>query len=528
MLCGSSVYFGYTLAFWSTSSIFRRADIRQLPILRHRLSERSLAGSSEPSSCVACGRAHIRTASDLMAAMVPSVKIDRGHVKVEPDRGACLDILVTRLKCCFAAFCMVALLPLSAIAQIRESLTANALPPSAPPALISILAPIPLRLGNFFWIPRAELDESYNSNIFATTTSTTHDFITALAPGFDLVSNFPRNALNLHGSAVLQAYADHPAQNTQSGTISVDGKLDVSAGSSLYGTASVDHPYIAYGSPNSPGSPGSPANIAQPVTYWNYIATAGYQQGGRRFSYQVDVGVSASQYNAAQLVGGGVLPQSSQDATVPSAAVRAGYEIIPDYLGYIRVVGSRYDYTHIAPPATSANFSTYRADLGLQILPRHLISGEAYAGYLVQSSAQSGLGSTSTPDFGGNLTWSITRLTTLTFTGLMTFNTGTPSSGGVVVPGPAGNSYLSRTFTVKADHELLRDLLLNVNATYGNDSFQGITRTDNFFTGGAGVRYFVNQNLFLGGLFTYERYISTASGSSFTQNILTLRVGTQF
>jgi hypothetical protein len=114
----------------------------------------------------------------------------------------------------------------------------------------------------------------------------------------------------------------------------------------------------------------------------------------------------------------------------------------------------------------------------------------------------------------------------------MQFNTGTPSSAGVMVTGPvtgpAGNSYLSRTFTVNADHELLRNLRLNLNATYVNDSFQGITRTDNSFTGGAGFKYFVNQNLFLGGLFSYERYISTASGSSFTQGILTLRAGTQF
>jgi len=469
--------------------------------------------------------------------MVALMKIDGACIDVMPDRGACLSILVTRLKYCLTGFCflMASLLPLGAVGQIRESLPANALPPSAPQALVSALAPIPLHVGDFFWTPVAEFDESYNSNIFATTTSTSHDFITALVPAFDLVSDFPRNAVGLHGSAVLQAYADHPAQNTQSGTISVDGKLDVTAQSSLYGTASVEHPYIAYGSPNSSGSPGSPgspvslAHVAQPVTYWNYIATAGYQQGGRRFSYQVDVGVSASQYNAAQLVGGGVLPQDSQNAIVPSAAVRASYEIIPDYLGYIRVAGSRYDYTHIAPPATSPNFSTYRADLGLQILPRHLISGEAYAGYLVQSSAQSGVGSTSNPDFGGDLTWSITPLTNLTFIGLMQFNTGTPSSGGVtVVTGPAGNSYLSRTFTVNANHELLRNLLLNLNATYVNYSFQGIARTDNSFTGGAGFKYFLNQNLFLGGLFSYQRYISTVSNSSFTQNILTLRVGTQF
>jgi hypothetical protein len=462
-----------------------------------------------------------------------SVKIDGAHVEVAPDRGGRLDILV-KLNSWLAASCLltVSLLPLSAAAQITGSLLPYApAPPSAPQAR-SEFDPIGLRMGGFFWFPRAELDEAYNSNIFATAASPTYDLITALTPSFDLQSNFPRNALNLHAGSLLQVYADHPAQNTQDGLITMDGRLDVTAGSSLYGTAQVGHQHISYGSPNLPG------DVAQPVTYWDYAATAGYTQGGRRFSYQVDVGVTAAQYNAALLVGGGVLPQSSQDATVSSAAVRGNYEIIPDYLGYVRVEGDLFDYWHTVPGGTRANFSTYRVDLGLQILPRHLISGEAYAGYLVQNFAQSGLGSTSTPDYGGQLVWSITQLTTLTFTGLLTFSSGTPATGTpaigtptigtTVVPGAAGNSYLSKIFTVNANHELLRNVRLNLNAGYDSESFQGITRTDNVFTVGAGVRYLVNRNLFLGGYFSFYQRNSTLAGASFNQNILTLRVGTQF
>jgi hypothetical protein len=261
------------------------------------------------------------------------------------------------------------------------------------------------------------------------------------------------------------------------------------------------------------------------VTYWQYSATAGYTQGGRRFSYQVDGGVTAAQYNAATLVGGGVLPQSSQDATISSAAVRGSYEIIPDYLGYVRVGGNLFDYWHTVPGGTRADFSTYRVDLGLQILRRHLISGEAYAGYLVQKYDQSGLGSTSSPDFGGRLNWSITQLTTLTFTGLTIFSTGTPGS---TTTSFAGNSYLSKILTANADHQLLRNVLLNLYTSYENDSFQGITRTDNVFNVGVSVRYLVNRNLFLGGSFSYYQRSSTLAGGSFTQNILTLRVGTQF
>src|ERR1700730_2504429 len=272
--------------------------------------------------------------------MVASVKINWAHDKVVPNRGACSDTLVPRLNCCFAAFCllMVSLLPLDAVAQITESLLPTAVPPGTPQTPRSAFDPNGLRLGDFFWFPRAELDEAYNSNIFGTNTSPTYDLITALTTSFDLLSNFPRNSLNLHAGSLLQVYADHPGQNTQDGSIGVDGTLDVTTGSSLYGTAQAEHRHISYGSPNSPG------NIAQPVTYWGYAATAGYSQAGRRFSYHVDVGVEAAQYNAAPLVGGGVLPQSSQDATVSSAAATATYEIIPDYLGFIRFGGSLFNY----------------------------------------------------------------------------------------------------------------------------------------------------------------------------------------
>src|SRR6516165_8015585 len=250
-----------------------------------------------------------RMSANLRRPIIASERVDRTGVGVAPDRRVWPDILARGLNSGFATFCLliVSLLPLDAAAQITEALLPYPVAPRTPQERPSEFAPIGARLGDFFWFPRAELDEAYNSNIFATATRPTYDFITALTPSFDLLSNFPRNSLNLRAGSLLQVYADHPAQNTQDGVVTADGRLDVTAGSYLYGTVLAGHQHISYGSPNSPG------NIAQPVTYWDYAATAGYAQGGRRFSYAVDVGVSAAQFNAAQLVGGGVLPQSTQD-----------------------------------------------------------------------------------------------------------------------------------------------------------------------------------------------------------------------
>jgi hypothetical protein len=452
-----------------------------------------------------------------MAAMVVSAKAGRARVEVVPKRNARHGIFVQRLKRSLGSLCllMVNLLPFDAAAQITESLLPSPATPRSPQEQPSEFAPIGLRMGSFFWYPRGEVDEAYNNNIFATSASPSRDWITALTSSFDLLSNFPRNSLNLHAGTLAQFYADHSPQNTQDGFIGTDGTLDLTAGSYIYGTAQVQHQHIPYGTPNSPGS------IAEPVTYWTYTATAGYIQTGRRFSYEFDVGVTSAQYNAAQLVGGGVLPQSFQDGTASSAAVTGIYEIIPDYLGYVRFTGSLFDYWHTVPGEIRPNFTTYRIDVGLQILPRnHIIYGDAYVGYLIQNFAQSSLSSTSTPDYGGDLTWSITPLTTLTFSGLLNYYTGTPGN----VP-LAGNSYLSKTFTGTVSHQVLPNLQLFLTGNYINESFQGITRTDNVFVVDAGVRYQVNRNLYLGGDIYYAQQTGV---SPFTQNIFTLRAGTQF
>jgi hypothetical protein len=481
-----------------------------------------------------------------MATVVANVKPGT-RAGATPNRVARPQAAGAKPNCWLGGSCLliVSLLAPGAVAQITEPLLPllpNPSPLAAPTAPAGAPGeqptapgqtvvsrprpeydPIGIRLGDFFWYPRGELDESYNSNIFATTTAPTYDLITSVLPSFDLLSIFPRSSLNLHANAWQQIYADHPAQNTQDGTIAVDGTLGVSGGSSLFGNAQVAHQHISYGSPNNPG------NIAQPVTYWSYLARGGYQATGRRFTYGVDAGISAAQYNAAPLVGGGVSPQSTQDASVSDVAINAGYEIVPDFSGYVRVDGALYDYWHTLPGGgTRPNSRVYRADVGLQIAPRHLIYGQVYVGYLVQDFAASSLGSTSNPDFGGRLTWTVTPLTTLTFGGLRTFNTGNTTSGVNGVIGPTGSGYLTTTVAANADHELRRDVLLNVNASYENDSFQGISRTDNVYTAGAGFRYLINRNLFLGGFYTYSQRSSSIAGLSYTQNLLTLRVGTQF
>src|SRR5262249_53382819 len=158
--------------------------------------------------------------------------------------------------------------------------------------------PIGMRVGDFFWFPHGEIDEVYNSNIFALQTPTS-DFITVLQPGFDLLSSLPRNAINLHAGAAAGFYARNPTQNIATGFVSTDGRLDVDAQSGFFGNAEAAHLYTPRTSPNSPG------NAAEPQTYNNYAGAFGYRRSGLRLGYEIDLAVLAAQYNPVPLTGGG-------------------------------------------------------------------------------------------------------------------------------------------------------------------------------------------------------------------------------
>jgi hypothetical protein len=424
-------------------------------------------------------------------------------------------------------------LPLPAAAQTTEPLLPLPVAPSGPqapaaPGQPTVAGqtvatrprpdydPIGMRLGDFFWFPHGEVDELYNSNIFALP-SPTNDYITVLQPGFDLLSSLPRNAINLHAGAAAQFYARDPTQNTASGFVSADGRLDVDAQSGFFGNAQVAHLYIPRTSPNSPG------NAAEPETYNTQTAAFGYRQLGLRLGYEANLGVVAAQYNPIPLVGGGSASQSTSNSIIPQATLRVSYELIPDYRAYVRASGSVYNYPNTLPGGVSFNSTVYRADAGLEILPRHLIFGEVYVGYLTQSFQSSSLPSTSTPDFGAHLVWNVTRLTTLNFNALRTFQTTNPTSG-------TGAGYLQSVVTASADHELRHNILLNAYAGFENDDYQGTSRADNIFSGGAAIRYLVNRKLFLVGSYSYQRRLSSGinEGIPYSQSIVMLRLGTQF
>lgn len=204
-----SVSFGSMLVSWSGSSIFHLAGTRRLRTLRYRRSGRCAADSLSPSSGVACGGADIRMTFDSTVATLPLQTSDESLKRSGPENpempadghlpasGWPVTAGPGRPNDRTAA---AGTITAERAASARCAGAANLPEPNSDSAATSRARSARFADRRFFWFPPAELDEAYN-NIFATSNQTTCDWITVLQPTFDLLSSFPRNALNLDAGA---------------------------------------------------------------------------------------------------------------------------------------------------------------------------------------------------------------------------------------------------------------------------------------------------------------------------------------
>ena len=382
--------------------------------------------------------------------------------------------------------------------------------------------PTGIRMGDFFFFPRIEGDEWFDDNIFATTTGRVGAFINELQPGIDIRSNLPQNALNLSAGGAITRYDTHTSLNTNDGYGDVNGRLDVDNTHYFTGDVRVEQNHVNLGEPEVPG------NAATPLIYNDYNGTVAFDQYRLRFGYEASATVRREEYSALQLVGGGFTPESNLNNNAYEAVVRPYYEFAPGYQGYVRAAYNQRDYDHAegnGVPILSSN--GYRIDVGSRINLTGVTYIDVFVGYLDQVYEASQFGSIGGIDFGANVTWNATELTTVKLQTGRTVQDINSAVLGIAAFNSPG--FLQTSVGASVDHELLRHLLVNANVSYMNDAFQNITRVDNIYSAGVGAKYLLNRNFYLGGTYTFEKDDSTGQGAMFpyTANIFLLRLSTQ-
>jgi hypothetical protein len=366
-----------------------------------------------------------------------------------------------------------------------------------------------IRLGGFMLYPDLAVQESYNSNIYATENNRQDDFITTVTPSLDLRSNWNNHALHVHADTTMARYADHSSENYTDYTLGADGRVDVLRDLRLYGGASYARRHESRSSPDNQGG-------TEPTEYSLYTANAAIEKEFNRIALRLDGKGERYVFSDVQNSSGATLDQSGRDRDQGELALRTSYELAPLRTVYVQGSVNTRDYDQSRDASGYARSSN---GYGLVVGTEYDLTGitfiDVFAGWRQQDYDDARLKTMSGWTAGAKLTWNVTRLTTVT--GGLTRDIEETTLAGA-------SGYFATRTDLRVDHELLRNLLLNAQLGYEQDSFDGIGRDDDYYTAGFGAKYLINRNFALSGGYAYRTRNSSAASSDFDENVVFLRL----
>lgn len=374
--------------------------------------------------------------------------------------------------------------------------------------------PLGLRMGSFLLFPSVDLTEEYNSNVYVTQTGAQSDFFTSLRPSMTFASDWNNNALNFHTDGEIRRYASLVSENESNFDAATNGRLDIQQDVYLTGGLGYQLGHEDRTSPNSV------TNEKSPTLYQLGSATAAFVHESGTVGARLTGEIDDYGYNNNITSTGTPIPESYRDRIEYNATPQVSYEYIPGYHAFIRAPVNWREYnTEFDPTGFKQSSHGYDVLAGTTVGLGQIINGEVYAGYFQQDYDDPRFKSPGGVDFGGNALWNVTPIDSI--------RAGISRSVQETTLQPA-SSYVETDVSITGEHELLRNVILTANATYSNQEYQGIARTDNVYAGGVGGRYLITRNLSAGLSGTYSDRDSNTPTDSYKQTIVMANLRLQY
>lgn len=360
-----------------------------------------------------------------------------------------------------------------------------------------------VRSGGFLFYPSVAVDGEFNGNIYKTDDASTpnvNDFIAIIKPSFNLVSDWNNNYFALNAGAKVGRYTDNSTENYEDINIGASGRIDMTRGTNIFADLSFSDAH------EDRGSPDTASNQAEQTTYSTLTVKGGFKRDEGLMSFAVDGSYVKANYDDAALNGGGFLNNDDRDRETVQGSVRLGYDLNDDFEAFVKFTTTKVTYVD-----SQQDGGPLRDNDGWDVVAGTSFDvggksvGEFYVGYVKRDFDGATLrkaGNISDVKFGASLLWSATELTSVrvavdrsvTETTVTALNSGRPASG-----------ILATLYSVRMEHELRRNVLLNVNGSYTNMDYQNIGRVDYMTKVGAGMRYMFNRNFSLNADYSYDQ-----------------------
>lgn len=368
--------------------------------------------------------------------------------------------------------------------------------------------PLGVRAGSFIIRPRMAVRETFTDNVFSSNSSEKSDFITRFVPSVSVSSDWNNHSLSAFANANIGRHRKYSFEDYEDYTLGASGRLDVRRSTNIRARVETRRRHETRDSPDDTGG-------RTPTEFDVHIGQIEGYQRFNRLNFTLGVGVERYDFHNS----------TTRDRDEYTTFLRTGYEVIQNYEAFLRLAYNIRDYDAGSDSnGLDHDSHGYEAVAGIKIDFGGITFGDFFLGYRKQEYDASVFNSSDGPVIGAEITWNVTPLTTLvgTITGQLQESTLSDGMGGF-----ASGSF-NTTFGLNAQHELLRNLILQGDLRYSNNDYKGIDRTDDTYFAGLSANYLMNRNFYLQGGLGHRQRESNISGSGYKENVVYLRLQAQY
>ncbi|NNK31735.1 MAG: outer membrane beta-barrel protein, partial [Xanthomonadales bacterium] len=213
----------------------------------------------------------------------------------------------------------------------------------------------------------------------------------------------------------------------------------------------------------------------------------------------------------------GIIDNQDRDREESAASLRLGYQFQTDKQAFVRVFAHQVEYDQFLDRnGFNRDSDGWQADAGLNFTITGKLQGDIFASYHDRSYDDPRLNDISGWAGGAGLRWQPTQLTSV----------GARISSNIQeTTYQYASGYLQTLYSLRVDHELMRNLQLSGQISYRDNDYQltndapvDARSNDEIWTGGLGLTYFVNRYVFLSASYTHDRLRSNVPGDGYDVN----------
>lgn len=319
----------------------------------------------------------------------------------------------------------------------------------------------------------------YDSNVRRGVTDDTGDAFARIIGSAGLVSNWGRHRVRLEGDFDRRFYSRFTTEDGSQYRIAAQGRLDVVGRSYLSLDAKTERVLVER------SRSGEIDNLFEPVRYNEHEARL--RGVYREARLQIDGGVTLGRRSYLDALTANLQPldQSYRDFDRRAFEASVGYELSGSNVAFVQLSTERRRYDVVSQPIR-LDTTSYQILGGVRGEITPLIQGQLAIGVLRTDFADAALPDANVLAIDTRLQWLPTELTTVTLIAKRDQQASARQAEG---------GFISTRFTLQADHELLRNVLLLAQVGYETADYRATTRTDRFYEATAGADWLVNRNL---------------------------------